>query len=136
MGQLIIDDIERIPPDGREAIETIIRNTGAAPCYHLDTDIDCLSNALQKVFCCTLDELKSKSKKRDLPYARHIYFYYVRKMYSTLSQQEIGLLLSRSQKSVSYSLAFFERENSRFNSKFRKYVAEVNRVFGNKEKRG
>jgi chromosomal replication initiation ATPase DnaA len=131
MVQLIINDVEKIPVAEREAIERITRAAGAEPSYFVKTGIDCLLDAVQKVFRCTLDELKSNSKKNNLPYARHIYFYYARKMYPDLPQQEIGKMLNRCQPSVAYSIFFFQNENSRFNNEFRNFVAAVNKALGN-----
>jgi chromosomal replication initiation ATPase DnaA len=107
--------------DQREIIEKIAHN--------MSTDIDDLLSAVQIVFNCTLDDLKSHRRDNDLPYARCIFFYYGDKIFSRdkkCSKQHLGELLNRKKSDVFYSInAFKNRNNKKTNNIFYQYVKRV-----------
>jgi chromosomal replication initiation ATPase DnaA len=128
--QLIIDNIDRIPEGDREIIETMIRDYGIQPKYYIKTDFDILIEAVQTVFCVTLNEMKSDSRKGNLPYARRVVFYYAKKIFpKKVTDQQIGALLNKRQPAVHAAIKVFKRENSPLtNPQFYEYVLQIKEV--------
>jgi chromosomal replication initiation ATPase DnaA len=110
-----------MPAEKRELVEIIVRSVG--------TDIDDLLSAIQIVFNCTPDDLKSRRNDNSLPYARRIFFYYANKIFSkgkSLSKREIGLLLNRKSSDVFYNIRAFKQQNDKkTNIVFYRYVKRV-----------
>lgn len=121
MGHLVVYNVENMPDDQRKIIEVIAHNVG--------TDIDDLLSAIQIVFNCTLDDLKSCRKDNNLPYARRIVFYYANKILSkegTASKRKIGELLDKKPSGVSYDIKVFKNQNNKkANSVFFQYVQRI-----------
>jgi chromosomal replication initiation ATPase DnaA len=116
-----------MPATQRVIIKKIARNLGAE--QNANKDIGDLLSAVQIVFNCTLDDLKSNNKHNDLPYARRIFFYYADKIFSRNgkhSKRRAGGLLSRNKSDVSYNIKEFKRQNDiKYNYVFCQYVQRV-----------
>ncbi len=125
--QLVIEDINLIPESDREIIEGIMRDCGIEPKYYVKTDIDILIEAVQDVFRVTLDELKSNSRKGNLPYARRVVFYYATKIYPRrFPKRKIGDLLNKKQSSAHVAIGLFKIENNPLiNHEFYRYILQV-----------
>jgi chromosomal replication initiation ATPase DnaA len=116
-----------MPATQRVIIKKIARNLGAE--QNANKDIDDLLSAVQIVFNCTLDDLKSHNKRNDLPYARRIFFYYADRIFSEKgkhSRRRVGELLNRKSSHVFYNIKEFRRQNDiKYNHVFCQYVQRV-----------
>jgi chromosomal replication initiation ATPase DnaA len=124
--KIMIVDITVLPYAALRKIEEILQSAGIEPIYREKTQIDFLIDAIESVFRVNFDELISESKKNNLPYARRVFFYFVKKMHPRKSDGEIAGLINKDRTLVKHSLHTFNVEyNDKINPKFKAYVDQV-----------
>ncbi|MDR2652183.1 MAG: hypothetical protein LBC68_07710 [Prevotellaceae bacterium] len=96
------------------------------------TDAECLNQvyklicAIERVFGCTFEDLKSEKRGKILSYARRVWFWFAKDILSQISSEKRAKLINKHQTLEAYNIKMFENDNSVFNKEFQEYVRQIN----------
>jgi chromosomal replication initiation ATPase DnaA len=106
-------------------IKNILDNAGIA--YTADTlkNVGKLIDAINTVFGCSLDDLKSTKRSELLSYARRVWFWYLKYISFEYSARKLAKTIDKHHTLINYSLKMFEND-MKYNKKFERYIELVN----------
>ena len=124
----ILSKIQELPESELNLINEILERNGIDAIQRsIDDNIDLVFEALQIVLGVTVDDMKSKSSKKFIVYARLILYNYIRTHAKRITHDKIGAILEKPRSIVTYSLIRYD-ENMLKNEQFKKINAEFKRI--------
>jgi chromosomal replication initiation ATPase DnaA len=106
-------------------IKSMLKSAGIAYTDRVLQNITKLACAIDTVFGCTLNDLKSQKRGENLSYARRVWFWYLKYISFENSAKKLAKTINKHHSLISYDLRMFEND-MKYNKKFERFIKLVN----------
>ncbi len=128
--QLVINNVERIPPDKQAELQAICHGYSAKIIPKNVDDINRLYEAIYVTLGFNPCDLKSNRRHQDLAYARQIFLYHAQYIYRNYTRSQLGTLVNLKHNSVKYCLDKYNEQKEGNDPVFVQLVHRVNVYMG------